>query len=108
MSALHEEILLERAVADQTSGLFAGTIAADAAALTDLVPVLLDAFDPQLQFGPCAWMPRLTTVTVNVAEGAETAHNVEVAQPLLPARGDRCLVALDDNETPWIVVWWPQ
>jgi hypothetical protein len=23
----------------------------------------------------------------------------------LPAKGDECLVALDDNSTPWIVAW---
>jgi hypothetical protein len=105
---LHEDIELERATADGgLTGLYAGTIADTATGLTDRVAVLLDAFDPQLRFGPCRWMPRLQTVTINVAETGESTHDVDVAQAVLPARGDRCLVAFDDSETPWIVCWGP-
>lgn len=105
---LHDEIQREHAVSDPPpTGPFAGTIAETATTTADQIPVLLDAFDPGLQFGPCRWMPRLTTVTVNVAETGEAAHNITVAQAVLPTRGDRCLVEFDDSGIPWITCWWP-
>ncbi len=108
MSSLFEEIQRDRAARDQSlDGLFAGTIAETAALVTDQLPVLLDAFDPTLQFGPCMWMPRLEPYVINVAQGAESTDDFTVARLVLPARGNRCLVGFDDLQVPWILVWWP-
>ena len=108
VSALYEEIQRGRGARDQSlDGLYAGTIADTAATVDQQVHVLLDAFDPALQFGPCRWMPRLEPVTINVAQGVEAADNFIVAQAVLPARGDRCLVGFDDQQIPWIISWGP-
>jgi hypothetical protein len=108
VSSLHEEIQRDRGARDVSlDGLYAGTIAETAALVTDQVPVLLDAFDPMLQFGPCRWMPRLEPQVIDVAQGAEATDNFTVARLVLPARGDRCLVGFDDQQVPWILAWWP-
>lgn len=42
--------------------------------------------------GPCPWTPRVD------GDG----------DVLLPNKGDRCLVAMSDENTPWVVAWWPR
>ena len=78
--------------------LFAGTINEDASGLTDPVSVIIDAFSKEADWGPAPWMPRA------VNGGAD---------PLVPNKGDRCVVALAETEDPgapevWIVAWWPE
>lgn len=69
-------------------GIWAGTIASDPADLDERVMVTLtEVGDGQLQLGPCRWQARDATS--------------------LPARGDWCLVAFDQNEEPTVVTWWP-
>ena len=85
---LYDELEQQRGGDVTLDGLFAGTIAETAATVADEVPVLLDGWDTTLQFGPCRWMPRLAPTTVNVAETGETAHNITVAEVVLPQRGD--------------------
>lgn len=108
MSYIQEQLDREDAAQPLIEGLWAGLIAETAATLDEQVPVRLLNWDPGLQIGPCRWMPRLTTVSVNVAEGIEDPHMINIAQALLPTRDDECLVAFDDNQVPWIVCWWPQ
>lgn len=107
MSHLLDEIQRDQANESAQQGLFAGTIAENATLVTDLLPVLVDGWDTTLQLGPCRWMPRVEPTVVNVAEGAETAHNVTVATVVMPARGDYCRVGFDDQGRPVIVCWWP-
>ncbi len=70
--------------------LLEGRVARAPTGLDDDLFVTVDAFDRVHEHGPCPWMPR----------GA-----------LLPARGDRCLVAIaadeDGDPSPWVVAWWP-
>ena len=48
--------------------------------------MLLDSFDNVHRFGPCIWPARGTA---------------------LPQRGDLCKVMFDEEQRPFIVVWWP-
>jgi hypothetical protein len=108
VSAMYEEIQRAGAAADPSlDGLYAGLIAETAATVADRVEVTLNGFDSTLRIGPCRWMPRLEPHTINVAQGAETTDEFTVARLVLPARGDACLVGFDDQQVPWILVWWP-
>jgi hypothetical protein len=89
------------------SGVWQGLIAQAPTTLDERVYVTLPDFEPLLRFGPCRWMPRLQTATVNVAEGAEAAHTIEVAQAMWPAKGDLCLICFDNQGEPWVAAWWP-
>lgn len=72
-------------VAGESSRLWEGTILDDAATPNDLVRVALPGADgEQHAQGPCPFMPR----------GAA-----------LPQKGDRCLVAIDDDGSRWIAAW---
>lgn len=64
-----------------------GTIASNPATLEDKVWVLLPDFDGKLRWGPCKWQSRDAVS--------------------LPARGDACLVIMDNTREPWVVAWWP-
>ncbi len=92
---------------DQEPAAWDGTIAEGAAAVTDLVYVLIPAFAPDLQIGPCRWSPRVWPETVNLAEPGETARNVDLAEVVYPQRGDSCLVVFSEAQAPWVVEWWP-
>ena len=108
MSAMFEEIQRARGSLDVSlDGLYAGTIAETAATVDQQVTVLLNGWDPTMRIGPCRWMPRVAPVVINVAQGVETTDDFTVAQVVLPARGDACLVGFDDQQTPWIIDWWP-
>jgi hypothetical protein len=48
--------------------------------------VVVPRMSVNLSIGPCPWGP---------------------LRSRLPKRGDRCLVLFDDNNEPWIVMWWP-
>jgi hypothetical protein len=72
-------------VPGESSRLWEGTILDDAAAPNDLVRVALPGADGERHAqGPCPFMPRGMA---------------------LPQQGDRCLLALDDDGSPWIVAW---
>lgn len=60
-----------------------GTVQSTAAALTDLVFVSLDD-QPRFKRGPCRW-----------PQG-----------PILPQKGDACLLIVPDNGPPWILEFW--
>ncbi len=89
------------------SGCWQALVAEAPADLTDTLMVTIPGFNPEMQFGPCRWMPRVTAQTINVAEGAETADDFTVAAVALPARGDLCLVIFDDQGECWVPCWWP-
>ena len=108
MSALFDQIERDRADGDDIAarGLFAGRILTTATSEDDPVSVVLDQRDPYATPG-CRWSPRVQAANVNVAETGEPAHNITVAQLVMPAQGDRCLVGFDDTGLPWIVSWEP-
>lgn len=49
--------------------------------------VTIPGIDPSLRWEGCRWQ----------------SHNTID----LPARGDDCLVAIDNNNEVWVVCWWP-
>lgn len=72
---------------------FDGIIMKNVLSISDLASVIVPAFDPNLEFCRAPWMPRGDLVT-------------------LPAKGNRCVVALAETDhpgtpEPWIVAWWP-
>jgi len=69
-------------------GPHAGIIITSPATLSEKVWVVLPTYDSQYKWGPCAWMPRGSTLA-------------------LPQAGDRCLVIFDETKTPWVTAWWP-
>lgn len=73
------------------ANLYEGEIAVDATGMDDQVEVIVPAFDKQLKWGPCPWMPR---------------------ESAIPQKGDRCVVGLAETPgsgmpAPWILAWWP-
>jgi hypothetical protein len=72
--------------------LYEGIINEDAPDTGTMIEVIVPAFDKELTWGPCPWMPREDGV--------------------LPVEGDRCLLGLGTTgnagePTIWIVAWWP-
>lgn len=67
-------------------GVWTATVASDAADMNDTIDVLLTAFDDKHRFGPCRWMPRNDVI--------------------LPLRGDSALVVFDENQIPYVIMWW--
>jgi hypothetical protein len=64
-----------------------GVFSRDVADLTNLAYVTIPDMDPHLEIGPCRWQSR--------------------DQVSLPVKGDVCLVIFDNDNAPWIAVWWP-
>lgn len=61
------------------------------AAVDDPAFVVLDDFGTDLLWGPCPWSPRM----------------VDEATVLLPAEGDKALVATFPDGSAWLLNWWP-
>lgn len=79
---------LDRPVSGESSQLWEGTILDDATSATDLVRVALPGADnEQHAQGPCPFTPH---------------------DGLLPRKGERCLVAIDDDGERWIVAFTPK
>jgi hypothetical protein len=70
--------------------IFEGIFAENAATVDSMLEIIIPSFDLNQRWGPCPWTPRPTDGGID-----------------LPSRGDRCLVALDDNGNPWVIGWWP-
>ena len=83
MGAIYDEL---PPASESLDGVWSGIVASDAQGLADEVEVLLDSFDNVHRFGPCIWPARGTA---------------------LPQRGDLCKVMFDEEQRPFIVVWWP-
>lgn len=66
---------------------WAGIIATNPPDFGTKVSVVIPGIDNSLRWENCKWQSR---DDVN-----------------LPHRGDPCLVAFDDNNEVWVVVWWP-
>ncbi len=84
--------------ADNAGGvvMYAGKFDEDATSVDDLLEVIADGFDKNSTWGPAPWMPRVD----------------DAGSPVLPQRGDRCVIALAETETQgtaeiWIIGWWP-
>jgi hypothetical protein len=76
--------------------LYAGHFAEDASSVDSQLEVVIDAFDPDIKWGPAPWMPRIT-------DGGST---------VIPEEGDRCVVGLAESEIAgtaevWVLAWWP-
>lgn len=67
--------------------IWAGKIATNATDFEDRVSVVIPGTDATLRWEDCRWQARNTVD--------------------LPQRGDDCLVAIDDNNEVWVIVWWP-
>jgi len=65
-----------------------GRIATGATTSRGLVTVVVPAFSETLEWGPMPWGPE--------REG------------MLPARGDECLMMMDNTRRPWVLNWWPR
>lgn len=76
---------------DQSIGTFRtiwhGLIASTPTDNRDLADVIIPALDSTLRWRNCMWPTRSDSAT--------------------PARGDECLVAMDDDDRMWVINWWP-
>lgn len=68
------------------SGLWAALVAKGAAESTDLITVTIPDYDDNAVFGPARWPA--------IGES-------------LPARGDICLVGIDNQSNVWVISWVP-
>lgn len=73
---------------------------------TDYMYVVIPDIDNDVVWGPCRWQPRSKKSLVNVAEGVEAAHNINLMIPDPPAAGREALVMFDNRQHPWVVTWW--
>lgn len=71
----------------------AGIIARTPEHTTDELRVTVGAFDDNARSWSfsCPWMPRVDSAGAYVP----------------PSAGDRCLVVFDNEQTPWVPVYWP-
>jgi hypothetical protein len=99
------------AARDRTPGaeVWRGTIARTATFNTVNVrlPVVIPAWANSELPVECRWQPRVEPVEVDVSEGSEAAHVVELCHVVYPQKGDSCLVAFDENNEPWIIHYSP-
>jgi hypothetical protein len=83
------------------SPIWQGWIVKDINALDVLASVIIPDIDSDLQIDGCMWMPRPPLSTTFVPPST-------LNQTLIwPKRGDDCLVVFDNDNRPWITVWWP-
>src|SRR5215831_17161683 len=59
--------------------------------------VTIPSIDHKTKWKSIHWTPRSTQATINVAESPEAPHNINVMIRVLPALGDKALVAFDNN-----------
>jgi hypothetical protein len=71
----------------------AGVVARTPAHTTDELQVTIGAFDDGARSWSfsCPWQPRFTAGGTYVP----------------PTGGDRCLVLFDDEQAPWVPIYWP-
>lgn len=70
--------------------IWSALIASNPVDQSDLVSVTIPGLNDegqQLRWESCRWQARNDTD--------------------VPARGDKCLVIIDDNNEVWVVAWWP-
>jgi hypothetical protein len=84
MTELYDRIPARQGLPKQWVGAFVPPIPNS---FDDLAYVIIPDLDSQLKVGPCRWQAR-DTVT-------------------LPASGDEALVVFDNDNSPWVVAWWP-
>lgn len=86
-SYLFDEIQAERALTDPpVGGLWAALISQGATGPGAQIHVTIPDLDANAVFVPVWWLP--------IAD-------------LLPARGDACLVAIDNQSNVWVIAWSP-
>ena len=78
----------QRQQAQSPRTLWQGVVVSAPTDLSDRLEVVVPGFDPNFKWTGCRWQSR-----------DETS---------LPAPGDPCLIALDDVNQPWVLVWWPE
>lgn len=70
--------------------------------LTDELTVIVPSFSAKHAFQVRYWMPRPRAVTSSAGGGTHT-H----VPDLLPAVGNRGLLAFDERHEPWLIAWMP-
>lgn len=84
---LDQEIQQDQAVQQPPiDGLWAAQVSRGADESTDLIYVVIPDYDAAAVFGPARW---------------------PAIGDLLPARGDKCLVGVDNQSNIWVIVWVP-
>lgn len=64
----------------------------DLTSVSDTAFVRLESIDGGVtDYGPCGWVPRVD----------------DLGNPVYPLAGNVCLLIFDDDDNPWIPVWWP-
>lgn len=76
--------------------LYEGIIVASVGSVSTQIEVIIPAYSSNLKWGPMPWNPRVN----------------DAGATIYPSAGDRCLVALGEDEDPgtpteWCVAWWP-
>jgi hypothetical protein len=68
-----------------------GIIVSQPADTTEGVLVRVETFDRTLRYGPCPWAARV----------------VDDSTYAIPSDGDRCLLAVTEENDAWVIQWWP-
>lgn len=72
---------------DSPQAIWSGLIATTPVDFAETVAVLIPGLSNELQWEECKWQSR---------------NDID-----MPTRGDKCLVAFDENNEIWVVAWWP-
>lgn len=71
---------------------YEGRINRSVGSVDNPVQVTIDNLDGgQHEYERCYWTPRVD----------------DAGDLVYPIRGDKCLVAISDEEEAWVLVWWP-
>jgi hypothetical protein len=85
---IYDILKVQRDAARPVRSLWQGVVVSAPSDLSDRLDVVVPDFDPSFRWENCRWQSR-------------DDHS-------LPAPGDPCLIALDNRNEPWVLVWWPE
>ncbi len=110
MSSFLNEVLGQQADRIPGAEVWSGVINKTATTVTERLRVIIpgypNAVPLELPVG-CRWTPRVEPHDYDVSETGESSHLITAARIVYPQKGDPCLVAFDDHDSPWIVCYWP-
>lgn len=105
MSGYLSDILEEQRERTPGAEIWRGQIAKTMSTVEAKVPVTIPAYAPALQLPvKCRWQPRVFPLMIN--DSGIDAEDILICRIIWPQRGDPCLVAFDENEDPWVVLYW--